>query len=193
MLSLFAWPAADVPAAYAEDGGIYRVGSGVLSFNGGTINNNRAVVASNQEGNPEGGNGGGVYLGTSGFTLLSGEVSGNTAEGNGDGFYVSASNTLNLSPVDANAINFGSGTTANDIYLPNSAGTVAGQVYFNIGADLYSGVSSDVPLAFQTPFLDATVAVANDEGTAESSSEKLVSGDIAFYPDDIYIKIASTR
>jgi hypothetical protein len=114
MLSLFAWPAADVPAAYAEDGGIYRVGSGVLSFNGGTIDNNRALLSSDANGNAVGGNGGGVYLGSSGFTLLSGEVSGNTADTNGGGFYVAPSAVFNLNggTISGNTATLGPGVYA---------------------------------------------------------------------------------
>jgi hypothetical protein len=64
--------------------------------------------------------------------------------------------------------------------LPNSDGTAAGQVRFNIGAALDPGVSGTVPLAFRMPLPDAVVAVAEDEDMADVSVGKLLSGTITF-------------
>jgi hypothetical protein len=97
----------------------------------------------------------------------------------GNGIYVgvSGTGTLTLAPSDAGAISFGENDA---IYLPNSAGTVAGQVYFNIGAALDSGVATNVPLSFQTPVANAVVAIAIDEDMAIDSYDTLYSGSIVF-------------
>jgi hypothetical protein len=64
--------------------------------------------------------------------------------------------------------------------LPNTSGTAAGQVSFNIGAALDSGVAGAVPIAFQTPLVNAVVAIAIDEDIAFDSYETLYSGSIIF-------------
>ncbi|MDR1589929.1 MAG: hypothetical protein LBS51_07030 [Oscillospiraceae bacterium] len=136
------------------------VGGGIFNIDGGTIQNSNTSV-----------NGGAIAINSGTVNMTGGTISGNTAA-LGNGIYVSASNQLTLSPSGAGAITFG----ANDaIYLPNSAGTVAGQVSFNIGAVLGTGVTGNVPLAFQTPLVNAVVAIATDGDVAFDSYETLYS------------------
>jgi hypothetical protein len=157
-----------------DGGGVYADYDG-LTIDGSSI-----------EGNTAAGAGGGIYLTEGGgATLKAGKLSGNAA-GLGNGVFVSASGTLTLSPSGDDAISFDEDDA---IFLPNSDGTADGQVSFNIGSALDPGVSGTVPLAFRMPIPDAVVAVATDEDVAAESYEKLESGDIVFYPDDIYIKI----
>jgi hypothetical protein len=107
----------------------------------------------------------------------------------GNGIYVgvSGTGTLTLAPSDAGAISFGENDA---IYLPNSAGTVAGQVSFNINAPLNTGIIGNVPLELANPQIDATVAIALTNQIATQSVSKLKSGTIIFDVDgvDIYIR-----
>jgi hypothetical protein len=158
-------------------------GAGVASYNGGnfvmsggTITGNAASGSLNPATNPN--VGGALMVGSGGFaTLYGGSITGNTATNGGNGIYVAQSNSLTLAPIGTGALTFG---TSDAIYLPNSAGTTAGQVSFNIGTDLSTGVSGNVPLAFQTPLQTSVVAVAGSPAMALSSATVLVSGTINF-------------
>jgi hypothetical protein len=160
------------------NGGGVAVGNGTMTITDGHIANNSAGL-----------NGGGLHLATYvSVTISAITLSGNTAGGAGNGIYVSGSDTLRLAPSGQDVMAF---EANNDIYLSNSAGTVAGQVSFQIGADLYEGVYGDVPLGFQTPLQNAVVAIAVDEDMAFDSYEKLSSGTIQFDVNDNEIYISS--
>jgi hypothetical protein len=162
---------------FVNDSSLVNVSGGSFTLSGATLQNNTGT------------NGGAIYIGESGSVIITGgKITDNTAT-LGNGIYVAASNTLTLSPSGTGAITFGEDDA---IYLPYNSGATTPQVSFNIGEDLDPGVASDVPLAFQNPMSDETVAIALTETMAENSYEKLVSGEMVFYPDDIYIKIEVT-
>ncbi|MDR3295010.1 MAG: hypothetical protein LBT26_04145 [Clostridiales Family XIII bacterium] len=157
---------------YAGQAGAITVdANGTLNMNGGELVTNQAVSSA-----------GAVMVHQRGtFNLYGGEISGNTAGGNGNGIYLVISGGLVISP--SGAVTFGANDT---IYLPNTDGTVGGQVSFIIGADL----DSNVPLAFQTPLQNAIVATTPSSTVADASYEYLISGSIEFDYDNnnnIYI------
>jgi hypothetical protein len=164
----------------AKGGGLYVATGGQATMSDGTITSNTAV------------NGGGVYIDYyqatdptdniyGKFTFEGGAITGNAVTGNGGGIYVTASGELTLSPsgTGTGIITFGS---RDDIYLPY-------QVTFNVNTDLGAGVSGQVPLSFENPQPDDSVAVAADSTIAGSSYGKLTSGTIVFdyTGTDIYI------
>jgi hypothetical protein len=135
-------------------GGIYSEYNSTLD--GVTISNNTAVV-----------NGGGVYQEGYSFLVNSGSITDNTAGTDGNGIYLTASNSLTLTPSGSDAVTFGTGTTANDIYLP-------GGVYFRIGSDLGTGIDGAIRVTFGSPSEGDTVAQATSGTMASSSLATLV-------------------
>jgi hypothetical protein len=161
-----------------SNGAAVLVNSGMLVMNGGTITGNITT-----------GNGGAVYLSANAdFTMNGGKISSNTAA-LGSGIYVTASGTLTLSPSGNDAIEF---DASDDIYLPNTVGTAAAQVSFNISADLGTGVVNTISLTIPNPVLNADIAIAATGSIASSSLPKLVpSGTtiLAAYDEYIYITV----
>jgi hypothetical protein len=173
----------DANSATTNGGGVYLTGTGLFELKGGAVSGNKTASAN--------GGGGGVYIAAGGtLDMTGGSINANSAA-NGRGVYVTQSGALTLAPSGPGVMSFGSGDT---IYLPYNSSATPEQVSFNIGADLDTGLAqnTNVPLAFQTPLPDDVVAIARSDTMAENSYEKLVSGSILFYPDDIYIKIETT-
>jgi hypothetical protein len=166
-------------SSHQYGGGVYVDANASLTINGGEFSGNFATST-----------GGGIYIDNHGTSVVinAGVFDGNSSTYGANCIDVHASGTLTLAPNASGAITFG----ANDaIYLPNSAGTVAGQVSFNIGADLSTGVTGVVPLVFQKALEEAVIAVALDDTMAEESIDALKSGTIVFGQDDEKIIIAS--
>jgi hypothetical protein len=160
------------------NGGGVDISYGYVTMSGGSISNNEAGL-----------NGGGVWIPSDIeiiFTLTGGEISGNKVNGAGSGVYVTRSGTFEISPSGAGAVSFGTGATANNVYLPSG-------VTFNIGAELDDGVNGVIPLTIQSATVGRLVAVADSDDIADNSLGALSSGSIEFEAQGANIVIVALR